>query len=118
MTRISLKTIAEMVHRLRMDGSDGSDRELAKPRLIEGKCFVQFMSQLPGGTERFCEDFLKASPAWLRTLPPRSEWDDLWKRMSVSYERRFQDGEESKATLKDHADAGRSNLLHASQLAE
>src|ERR1035441_5043786 len=97
MTRISLKTIAEMVHRLRMDGSDGSERELAKPRLIEGKCFVQFMSQLPGGVEKFCEDFLKASPDWLRSLPSRSEWDYLWQRMDVDCERRIHDGEVFKA---------------------
>src|ERR1035438_5618885 len=85
MTRISLKTIAEMLHRLKMDGSDGLDRELVKPRLVEGKCFVQAMTQLPGGAEKFCEDFLKASPGWLRSLPPRSEWDSQWQRLDEDY---------------------------------
>jgi hypothetical protein len=120
MTRISLKTIAEMVHRLRMDGSDGSARELVKPRLIEGKCFVQALTQLPGGAEKFCEDFLKASPGWLRSLPPRCEWDCDWENMDFQYKERFsdRDRERLRAKIKDHEDAGRSNSMHASQLAE
>jgi hypothetical protein len=118
MMRISLKTIAEMMHRLRMDGSDGSAKELAKPRLIEGKCFVQAMSQLPGGIEKFCEDFLKSSPDWLRSLPPRSEWDDIWQREDVACKKRGHDGERLLKEPKGHEVDGRSNLLHASQLAE
>src|ERR1039458_6036696 len=118
MTRISLKTIAEMLHRLKMDGSDGSDRELVKPRLVEGKCFVQAMTQLPGGAEKFCEDFLKASTGWLRALPPRREWDDFWQRLDEDYKERDPDEEGLLPKPKDHDAAGRSNLLHASQLAE
>ena len=118
MTRVSLMSVARMVHRLRMDGSDGSDRELARPRLVEGKCFVQAMTQLPGGAEKFCEDFLKASPGWLHRLPPRSEWDYTWQRLDEDYKERDPDEVGLLPKPKDHDAAGRSNLLHASQLAE
>ena len=86
MTRISLKTIAKTLHRLRTDGSEGSARALAQPRFVESLCFVQAMSQLPGGLERFCEEFLKASSSWLRALPRRSEWDYNWQARRREYE--------------------------------
>ncbi len=112
MTQISLKTIAERMHRLRMDGSAGSARELAKPRFVESLCFVQAMSQLPGGLEKFCEDFLKASPGWLHTLRPRSEWDHPWRELDRYYEN------ELAPRPKDHEEAGRSNSLSVSELTE
>ena len=93
-------TIARRLHSLRMDGSDVSAKELAKPRFVEGLCFVQAMSQQPGGLERFCEDFLKASFGWLRGLPARSKWDVLWEEDVCG------------------PDSGRDNSLDGSSLSE
>ena len=112
MTRISLKTIAKTVHSLKTDGSEGSEREMAKPHFLESLCFVQAMSKLPGGLERFCEDFLKASPTWLSSLAPRSEWDCTWQDMDRYYE------EHQEEKPKSHEAEGRSNHLWPSQLVE
>src|ERR1035437_3240915 len=118
MTRISLKIIAKRLHRLRTDGSDGSARELANPRFVECLCFVQAMSQLPGGLEKFCEEFLKDSPGWLRPLPPRNEWDFHWQELRRCEGEYACGGEKGlRAKPKDHEDDG-GNSLSVSELAE
>ncbi len=102
-------TIARRLHSLRMDGSDGAAKELTKPRFVEGLCFVQAMSQQPGGLERFCEDFLKASSGWLHGLPARSKWDVQWQ---IHVYRCREHGEEYCP------DNGLSNSLDGSSLCE
>ena len=118
MTRVSLLTIAKRVHRLRMEGREEAAWELAKPRFIEGLCFVQAVSQLPGGLERFCEDFLKASPAWLRGLPARSEWDSGWVKMASDLEDFGEEGKEGLEELERHDACGRENSISGSELTE
>ena len=71
MTRLSLEQIAKKLHSLRAKGSIGVDHYLATPRYVEALCFVQAMSQLPGGIEKFTKTFIDASEEWYSTLPGR-----------------------------------------------
>ena len=115
MTQISLKTVAETLHRLRMDGGDVSERELAKPRLVEGMCFVAAMTQLPGGADRFCADFLKQSPAWLQGLPCRMAWDYNLRKLRDHYASE-QDNAASLKALEECEAEGRDNSLENGEL--
>jgi hypothetical protein len=72
MIRLSLENIALKLHSLRSQGEAAIDRLLSTPRYVEGMCFVQSMSQLPGGLEKFTKAFLGASDDWFASLPEPS----------------------------------------------
>ena len=120
MTKISLMSVARAVYSLKMDGGERSAKELAKPRYIESLCFIQAMSQLPGGLEQFCEDFLKQCGAqgFLRELPARMAWDYLWKDLDRYYEELEEGGEARLEEAKSHKAAGQSNAIEVCALVE
>ena len=120
MTKISLMSVAETVHSLKMDGSERSAKELAKPRYIEALCFVQAMSQLPGGLEQFCEDFLKqcGSQGFLRKLPARIQWDFKHRELEEHYERLLAEGDTTLEEVNRQKAAGRDNSIDVYALVE
>ena len=79
MTRLSLERIAERLHSLRSKGSIGADTYLSTPRYVEGLCFIQAMSMLPGGLEKFTKAFLSDSAVWYASVykPDQDELNPL-----------------------------------------
>jgi hypothetical protein len=87
MTRLSLSRIAGKLHLLRSQGSDEVDRFLSTPRYVEALCFLQAMSHLPGGLEKFTKSFLRAFGEWFSSLPKRTsspfrEYDSFERLLS------------------------------------
>jgi hypothetical protein len=86
MIRISLESIAAKLQWLRSQGSESMDKLLDTPRFVEALCFLQAASQQPGGLQKFCTEFLAASPKWVASVtkarPQLEEWERFpnWER--------------------------------------
>jgi hypothetical protein len=83
-TRLSLERIARKLYLLKREGCIGADRLLSTPRFIEGLCFLQAFSELPGGLEKFTQSFLGACGEWWTSLP-KDRWGADGADDSVSY---------------------------------
>lgn len=97
MIRLSLEDIALKLHDLRRRGAAAIDRLLSTPRYVEGMCFVQSMSQLPGGLEKFTKAFLGAHDDWFASLAepsndnPFRSYDDFEIELARWCARGFRD---------------------------
>jgi hypothetical protein len=75
MIRLSLDSVAAKLQWLRSQGQAEADALIATPRYVEALCFIQAMTQRPGGLGKFAEELLGASTKWVKSLPARKVWD-------------------------------------------
>ena len=90
MTRINIEKIASKMQMMRGQASPGVDALLADPRYLQTLCFVEAMSHLPGGLEKFCADFIDWGKDWILT-PIKSGAPFVWWWEIVRNNRPFVD---------------------------